>query len=346
MKPLKPNGTISLDHRAYFITGSPESSAVIAASQDGHVSIVDFARNTVEVIRPTKSLQAISSHPFEPLFAYVDGKSGSVIVKRFDGEKIAEVKPSSTAEATLNSSNPSFAACFFDPSGDYLWLATPLNANECEVLLIESKSWSVTQKLLVHDDYGSSFFSFHCTGISGLVSLWIVAGQDGQQVHWLKRKGNAFTLERAKKLINCIPPVFSPNGSEMLVVNEGNEICRYAFASMKRLGSPLESEDEDNPFVESLCYVDDEQAIASTNEGRVFLIDTKKMKVAAEVSIEGHETRPIGEYYPQLAKESGLATDITWFTKLGNVIVLVFRRDCGTDPKGWKDSLLWYSAAK
>lgn len=67
------------------------------------------------------------------------------------------------------------------------------------------------------------------------------------------------------------------------------------------------------------------------------------MKVVAEVSLESHEPRPIGEYYPRLAKEKGLGTDITYFTRLGDVIFFVYRRDRETDLAGWKDTLLWLS---
>jgi hypothetical protein len=74
---------------------------------------------------------------------------------------------------------------------------------------------------------------------------------------------------------------------------------------MRQVGSPLESEDEDNPFAESLAYLNDRQALVSTNEQRIFVMDTRQMKIEAEVSLEGHEPQPISEYYPTLAKERG-----------------------------------------
>jgi hypothetical protein len=76
----------------------------------------------------------------------------------------------------------------------------------------------------------------------------------------------------------------------------------------------------------------------------VFLIDTNRMASVEEVVIEGHEPRPIHEYYPSLAKERGLATDISWFTRLGNGTAFVYRRDDGVLLEEWKDSLLWYVA--
>jgi hypothetical protein len=109
---------------------------------------------------------------------------------------------------------------------------------------------------------------------------------------------------------------------------------------------PGNGEDEDNPFAESLCYMDSRSAIAGTEEGRIFLVDTERLRIEEEVAIEGHEPRPIGEYYPKLAKERGLGTDITWFTRLDDVVVFVYRRDRGTGLKGWKDSLLWYLVNK
>jgi hypothetical protein len=126
-------------------------------------------------------------------------------------------------------------------------------------------------------------------------------------------------------------------------VNEDGAICKYFFPNMDQVDPALESGDEDNPFAESLVYLNERQALASTNEGRVFMVDTARLAIEDEVAVEGHEPRPIGEYYPTLAHEGGLATDISWFTKLGDAIIFVFRRDRGIGLPGWKDSLLLYS---
>jgi WD40 repeat protein len=346
MKPLKPDGRIDLEHRAYYLRGSPEKAEFIAASEDGHVSLVNLASKSARLHRPTTNLRAISPHPSEPLFALVDGVTGSLVIQTIDSKKIAQVEPPRIKEGASKSITPGFANCHFDETGDFLWVLAPVNDDECELSLVETKGWSVVQCAAVEDQFGVSAFSFHCTGKPGLVSLWIAAGQDGQQVYWLKREGVGFSLKKVDELTNCIPPVFSPDGSEFLVVTEDNSICRYAFARTKQIGSPLESGDEDNPFAESLCYVEDRRAIVGTGEGRIFLVETEKLRIEEEVAIEGHEPRPIGEYYSTLAKERGLGTDITWFTGLGSVIIFVFRRDRGKGLNGWKDSLLWYSVKK
>jgi hypothetical protein len=64
------------------------------------------------------------------------------------------------------------------------------------------------------------------------------------------------------------------------------------------------------------------------------------MAVQDEIAIEGHEPRPIGEYFPTLAKETGWATDISWFKRLGDAIVFVHRRDGQSALRDCKDSLL------
>jgi hypothetical protein len=144
-------------------------------------------------------------------------------------------------------------------------------------------------------------------------------------------------------LTNTIPPVFSPSGEQVLVVSESNAICKYVFPTMHQIGSPLESGNEDDPFAESLEYLNERQALASSREGRIFLVDTVRVKIEEEVAVEGHEPRPIGEYYPTLANERGLGTDISYFARLGSMIFFVCRRDRGRGLAEWQDTLLWLS---
>jgi hypothetical protein len=233
---------------------------------------------------------------------------------------------------------------YFDEGGNGLWLAAPIGDDKCQLSFVETKGWSVVQSAVVEDHFGQSSFSFHSTRKPGLLSLWVAAGQDGQEVYLLGREGSGFSSIRVEELTNCIPPAFSQDGTELLTVTtEGFSVCRYAFPSIKRLGPSLMSGDEDNPFAESLCYLDSKHALAGTGEQRIFLVHTVSMQIEDEVAIEGHEPRPIWQYYPTLAKEGGLGTDISWFSRLGEVIVFVFRRDRATGLKGWQDSLLWYS---
>jgi hypothetical protein len=114
---------------------------------------------------------------------------------------------------------------------------------------------------------------------------------------------------------------------------------------MDEIGCGLICPVADDFFAESYCYFDNRYALAGTNAARVFLVDTAQMRLVEEMAIEGHEPRPVGEYYPTLADQPGLCTDLGWFTRVGDVIVFFYRRDGGAGLKNWKCSLLWYRVA-
>ncbi len=341
---LKPDGQFDLEHRAYFLRGAPPRSVVIAAAKDGQLSILSPDLNEAQWHRFPSTIRAVCPHPADRRLAWVDGETGSVIIQDFDGSRHLEIGAPQVQGTTPQRLQWGFDDCLFDEDGDFLWTVAPSNSGDVVVQLYEAASGGTVDEATVKDPFGGSSCSFHPTGNPGLVSLWLAAGNpDMVQVYWLKRTRNGFSCTLEAKLRNTIPPVFSPSGDQLLVVNEHHAICQFAFPAMQQIGLPLESGDEDNPFVESLCYLNGRQALASTNEQRLFVVDTVQMRVEAEVALEGHEPRPIGEYYPTLAKERGLGTDIGGFLRLGDVIMFVYRRDRGTGLAGWKDSLLWLS---
>jgi hypothetical protein len=338
---LKPHGKIDLDHRAYFLRGTPAKSGAVAAARGGEFSILTPDWQVVNSSRGPAKIQAVSPQPIDRFFALIEGDAGSLVVRSHDGKQLLELSAPDADEDSSDLMKQGFEDCLFDETGDFLWLS--VLSNECEVRLIETKSWSVISSAAIEDPFGGSSYSFHPTGDPDVVSLWLAAGQDGQQVYWLRRTGSEFSCTIASKLTNTIPPVFAPVGKHFLVTTERGAVCKYEFSTMTQIGSPLESGDDDNPFSTSLCYLDNRQVLAGTNENRVFLVDTDEMKILEEVAVEGHEPRPIGEYYPALAKETGLGTDISWFTRLCGTVVFVYRRDRGKGLDGWKDSLLWYT---
>jgi hypothetical protein len=211
-------------------------------------------------------VKAISPHPTDSLLAFVEGVSGSLLVLSFDGKQVAQVQPPPITDGGSQSLAPGFCDCYFDEGGDGLWLAAPISDDECQLSLVETKGWSVTRCKVVEDHFGQSSFLFHSTGKPGLVSLWVAAGQDGQEVYLLKQDRSSFSFIRVEELTNWVPPAFSQDGTELLTVTEDFAVCRYAFPSMKQLSPPLLSGDEDNPFAESLCYLDSQHALAGTGD--------------------------------------------------------------------------------
>jgi hypothetical protein len=339
---LKPDGRIDLEHRAYFLCGAPHQSVTVAAAEDGQLSIIRPDLKAVQLHRLSATIRAVAPHPSKPVLAWVDGESGSLTVQRLDGSQILELDPPQLHEPTPEWIQRGFDACSYSQDGRCLWTVAALNAEDVLVQLHDAETGVTMESARIKDPFGGSSCSFHATGISSLTSLWL-AGQDGQQVYWLRRTGRGLSCTPEAALTNTIPPVFSPNGEQLLVVNDHHAICQFQFPGMQAVGSPLRPGDQDNPFVESLCYLSDRQALAGTNQQRLLVVDTVQMRVVAEACVEGHEPRPLKEYYPALVNDTELGTDISYFARLGDVIIFAYRQDRGTGLSGWKDTLLWWS---
>jgi hypothetical protein len=340
---LKPDGRIDLRHRANFLRGAPDKSRVIAAAEDGHFSILSSNLNEARSHRHPSKIRAISLDPTHQQLVVVDGKSGSLTLLDLDGKRLLEIAAPQLDENTPRWVKPGFDACHFDETDKLLWLGAPRNAEEYEIRLVETEEWSLVDKAILVDPFGGSSCSFYETGKPGLTSLWLAAGQDGQRVFWLNRTMNRFSCTLEPRLADTFPPVFSPNGDHFLVVNDNDGIRKFAFPEIEQLGLPLQSRDEETLFSGSLCYFNEGQALAGTGYGRIFLVDTDCMSIEDEVAVEDHEPRPIGEYYPTLVNEQRLGTDISYFRRLGNVIIFVYGSDQQIGLDDQKDTLLWLS---
>jgi WD40 repeat protein len=329
IKMFKPDGQIDLDHRAYFIRGTLPRSVAIAAGQDGQFSILSPDLKEVQLRRFPSECRAVSLHPSDRRLAWVDGKTGSLSVHDFGGSRLVEIAPPLIQGPIPEWMQRGFDDCSFSEDGRYLWTVSPLNREDVLVQLHDAESGATVATDTLKDPFRGSYRTFQQTGRPGLMALWLAAGQDGQQVYWLKRTGSRFSCIPEHQLRNTIPPVFSPEGDELLVVNEDRAICKFDFPAMHQAGVPVVSSDDDDQFAEWLCYLNDRQALVGTQGQRIILVDAVDMKVEAEVYLEGHEARPFS------------GTDISEFLRLGDVIIFVYRRDHGTEFAGWKDSLLW-----
>lgn len=221
----------------------------------------------------------------------------------FDGSQRLKIALPQVQETRPAWVQRGFDDCFFSEDGRFLWTIAPFNSKDVVVQLHDAETGATIDSATVKDPFGGSSCSFHSTGKPGLVFLWLAAGQDGQQVYWLKRTRSGLSCTLEAQLTNTIPPIFSPSGDQLLVANADNAICKFDFPTMQQVGLPLESGDEDNPFVESLCYLSDRQALASTNEQRIFVVDTVQMKVPSLRVSELRIIQPQSEGLPATAMQ-------------------------------------------
>lgn len=350
---LTPNGRIDLNHRASWFNGlwrSNDGGLIVPYFEDGLVSFVDLTKNSATVRRLSSKVRGMSPHPAESLLAFVDGETGLLVVQTFDGRKIAELKGPPVQKKGGDYLTQGISDCFFDQSGNSLWMVARLSMEMIEVSLIETSTWKVTQRAKIVDDFsprlGSSQLQLRETGRRGLICLLNDCGPEGQY-YWIKSHEDGFSCElipEPSPSQYCSSPVFSPDGSEFLILTEGLGIYRIGYPSMRRIGRPLESGIDDGPFGGAFCYLDDLHVLAHTEDQRTFLVDVKKSKVQEEVFIEQPETPPD----PQANDDGETDMEISWFKRLGDIIVFVFLRE-EFEEFDWKtmscgrDSLLWYS---
>jgi hypothetical protein len=218
-----------------------------------------------------------------------------------------------------------FDACSFDESGDYLWCSRYRSVSEIEIQLRETRGWSIIDESVVPDPWHATGCSFYPSGRKDLlIALWLAAGEEGQQVYWLWEDDGKIALRKEPQLRNTIPPVFSPTGAVFWVVDDDARVSRFEYGPMTRtcsFHSPC-----DDTFDHTLACLDEQRAIAGTNNSRIFLVDAMRAEVE-EVIVAGHEPQPLGRYYKELTEEEGLCTDISDLSRLGDTLVMATLSD-------------------
>jgi hypothetical protein len=230
MMNLRPDGIVELEHRAYFLRPAQPRTVIVAAAEGGQLSIVTLGSATERVDGLPGKIRGVAPHPSDKRLALRDGAAGSLVVQDYAGNRFLDADPPQVDDDASNWIKPGFEACLFDDSGEFLWLAAPRSGAECEIRLLETAGWSLVARITAEDPFGGSSYSFHHTSRPGLVSIWLAAGQDGQQVYWLNRDGNQFSCVSEPHLTNTIPPIFSPSGERFAVINEDNAVCQYEFS--------------------------------------------------------------------------------------------------------------------
>lgn len=340
---LKHPAAVELDHRGFFLRGAPGQSLALAASENGRISSFGLASAAQVSLRRRDKIRGLGLHPTKQLIALTEGESGRLNVIDFDGSSMFREEGPGARQGSPRWLRAGFDDCFFDESGDYLWCAATRSRDEATVQLRESGRWSVVLSVEVQDPFGGSSCSFHRTGKPEVVALWLAAGQDGQQVYWLTRQAGEVRCDPEINLENTTPPAFSPSGTSFWVVNDDQAACRFEYPSVRQTASCESPCGEDDPFGCSVCCLDDRYAFVGSGSGRIFVLDARRMNVVEEVIIEGHEPRPVEHYYPSLVGDKQLSTDISFFQRVGSLIVFVHRLDRGSDLSGWKDGLLCFS---
>lgn len=339
---IKDNKTYDLDHRAYFLRGS-KTSTLLAASREGRITIIDLEDSSQNVLNTDVKIRDISFSDRQQLVSIIDDEAGNLLIMNIREDSLFWEKPPEIMTNYPETFTYGFRACHFDYAEGNFWCIVPLNDEEVEIQLRQPDTQIIIDKLTIEDPFGDSHFSFHETGRSNRLSLWIAAGQDGQQIYWLKNDHGKLICTQEYLFEDTVPPTFSPNGTEFLIPDgEEDSICRYQYPHTK-LGSYEPALDEESVFDHNIGYLNEDFALVGID--RLHLLDVKEMRMIEELFIEHHEPQPASYYYPD-SKEDYLCTDLSFFERLGANFVFVHRRGPTMEAKDWKSSLVVIPAEK
>jgi hypothetical protein len=342
---------IELDHYVGVdVRGAPAQSLVVAASSWQRISLCGIGSGkTVARLSLKGSISAVCPHPSERLLALVNlgaarsplggNNCGELLVLSFDGSPIFKAAipwwrtPSVTTDdlewMRLNV-DAGYSDCRFDSTGSYLWCAVRSSEDTIDVELRETKGWSVVGRTTVEDPFGDGRACFRATCHPDLWVLEISSGQHGSRTYWVSRAGAAIGCATEPVLQDMFYLEFSPAGSACLAVDLDGRLQQWRYPSLEFLGAC------DDPCFEdggptSFCYLDDEQGLVSSHDGRVFQLHMPTMRIIRQVLIEGFE--------PRAGDGSG---QMVSFWRIGDQITFV-RRICRSwDAKleTWRDAVL------
>jgi hypothetical protein len=181
----------------------------------------------------------------------------------------------------------------------------------------EPKTWKVVARTELHDPFSDSSFKILPHPGGKHVAIWAAAGQDGQCLFWAHRNGSKIAVKRFPGLEATTPPSFNRSGDRFLAICDASELRHYGFPT-----GPLRAkmlwpfDDMDNQIGDVVSFVNSSRALLSSTADRLYLVDLRIMAIADEVSLRGHQPRPVAEVYPRLRKNLGLCSDLGYFTAL------------------------------
>jgi hypothetical protein len=322
---IAPLTEIVLPHSAYHVAVGA-AGHVVALSGKGAGSLISPDQRTIT--------------PFQVRF---DPRGVSVSA---DGSVLAvtgrnEIAILSTSDLkTIHGLNDSFESCRFSANG-LLWTCARLYSETVVLEIWEPKTWTRVARTKITDPYGGSCFDLLSHPDQNCVVAWPAAGQDGQCLFWARHHAQTIEVERFPELDCTTWPSFSPTRDELLVIS-GGELQRYGYPRgpiSRRMEWP--PEDQEDRMGDYVSYIDADNALVQSANGRLYLVYLQAMTIDEEVSLQGHEPKLASELYPNLKSDRALCSDLSFFLPFpGDQFLSVHREFPPVHPDDSHDHLL------
>ncbi len=326
---ITPLTDVTLPHRAFHVAVA-DAGHVVAISRKGVGSLISPDQRTVvpfhvPFAQARFEQQHVALSPDGTVVA-VGGGNGIILLKtpKLDQLGVLDV----SAESSRFSANGLF------------WTCERFDAQTIVLEILDPKTWAKVARTQIGDPYGDSHVSLLRHPNKDSVVVWLAAGQDGQCLFWARQNEKTIVAERFSELVDTTWPSFSPSGEEFLVISNG-ELQRYRYPRGPQTGRmEWSTGDEDDQIGDFVSYVDADFALVQSNSGRLYVVDVETMTIDEEISIQGHEPRPISEIYPSLKGDRGLYSDCWLFLPLPNDRFLSIHQERSVPPDESNDHLL------
>ena len=301
MITIVPTTEVALAHRAYYVAVA-ESGHIAAVSRAGDGTLLAPDHTTCMTFRLPEDAGDVAISAAGSLLA-VTARGRLTLI-------------STSTFRPVHRLNESFECSCFNPAGA-LWSAARWDEDSVAVEVREPETWRVVARAELTDPFRDSSFSIVPHPDGKHVAIWAAAGQDGQCLFWAHRDGSQIIFTRFPGVESTTPPSFTPPGDRFLVVCDLNELREYIFPLgplHKKMPWPFD--DMNNQIGDRVSYADSSRALLDSDSQRLYLVDLRIMAITDEVSLRGHEPKPVAEVYPKLGDELGLCSGQGHFAPL------------------------------
>jgi hypothetical protein len=272
MTTISPLMDVTLTHEARVAAGC-DSGHVVALSMEGAASLI------------SPDFQTVTSFevPEEPEAVALSHDASLVAVAAADGITLLSVP----GFEKIHRLNDAFLSCLF-VGKSLFWTCARFTEQTVILEAWEPGSWTKIARVKMPDPYGNSSYSLFPHPNPNTVVVWAAGGQDGQCLFWATLDGAAIQVTHFDAIDETGLPGFNPSGEEFLVTSEC-ELQRYTYPEGTLQGSltELDGDDEEDPIGYFVSYVDADNALVTSMNGRVFLVDAARMSIVDEIAIPG-----------------------------------------------------------
>jgi hypothetical protein len=276
-------------------------------AQTGDIAVLDAALNVVSAFSlgfPTGG--SCSVNPVRGCFSAV-GKGAFLRVADFRGNEKHRLCGDYVCAAY---------------NGDELWALARIGHKQLAWRVFGADLAPVAELAVDDPLYDSDIRLTKIPNCSDMV-VELAAGQDGSALYLLSRNARALSATEMFPGECFSAPVFNRVGTRFLTLDFYERILyHYSFPALQKLGEfPLDGrlgrEDGEPGEYGDFLYIDGKTAVVN-RDNRCFRLDLTGMALTGEIIVAGHEPKPTEHFYPRLAGDRSLMTDIRFMTAAGD----------------------------